>query len=213
MYACIVTDKNRHRYSADLHQMYRQRYTVFVTEKGWNLPLADHKNKIEKDQFDNKKAIYILLKDSNESLIGSFRFLPTMEPHLFSDIFPHLVDDKIIRREDTWECSRFMTTIGAGRKRSILNTGTTALSAAMAEAALYFGVKYIVALANKDSLPLILYSGSLAMPIGIPQMEGNELVSAFSVRITKLGLKLFRKRRKLISPVLIAPPCEQRAVI
>ncbi len=213
MYATIVTYENRDDYSDDIALMFKQRYSVFVEQMGWNLPMADHDEKVEIDQFDTRHAIYILLKDGDDNLIGSLRFLPTTEPHLFSEIFPHLIDGDVSRSDEIWECSRFFTITNTGRESGLLSRSGAALGAAMAEVALLYGIRQIVTLVNHNALPMILNSGTLVMPIGLPQIVGDEMVSSISFQVTPVGLQVYRQRRNITNSILQTIAEDERVAI
>jgi len=213
MHATIVTDENRHDFFDDIKLMFQQRYSVFVEQMAWNLPMADHDKKVEKDQFDTHHAIYLLLKDDDDNLIGSLRFLPTTQPHLFSEIFSHLIDGDVSRSDEIWECSRFYTVTRTGKESGLLSRSGAALGAAMVEVTLLYGIKQIVTLVNHKVLPMILNSGSLTMPIGMPQIVDNEMVSSIALQVTPVGLQVYRKRRNITHSILQTIPQKEKVAV
>ena len=48
-------------------------------------------DRLEKDRFDTDEAIYLLLTKDDGTVVGAHRLLPTMGPHLLSDIVPELL--------------------------------------------------------------------------------------------------------------------------
>jgi len=212
MYVTLVTNENRQLFETELKLMFRQRYAIFVQQMKWDLPFADHDNRIEEDQFDTDDAIYLLLKNDENKLIGSLRFIPSVKPHLFSEVFDHMIDGDVPRSEDVWECTRFYVMTHKGVSSGLLGRGGAVLGAAMVEAALMYGVKEITTLANLNTLPMILNSGALITPIGIPQEVEDGLYSAISIQATTVGLKTYRARRRISGPVLRVPQDEKIAV-
>jgi len=212
MYVTLVTHENRSDFEADLKLMFRQRYAIFVQQMDWTLPMADHENEIEQDQFDTEDAVYLLLKNDEDRLIGSLRFIPTVKPHLFSEIFDYMIDGDVPRSEDTWECTRFYVMTHRGVSSGLLGRGGAVLGAAMVEAALIYGVKEITTLANLNTLPMILNSGAIITPIGIPQEVGDGLYSAISIQATVLGLRNYCARRRILGSVLRIDHDERIAV-
>lgn len=196
VYAIVVTSENKKYYADALKEMFRQRYLIFVENLGWDLPLADHNEKVETDQFDNEDAVYLLLMDNN-NLVGGLRFIPTEKPHLFSEIFPHLIEGNLQRSDAVWEGSRLYT-LGKSKE----NNAEALLIAAALETALLCGKNEIVVATNLNALPILLNSCIGTMPLGVPKEVGNELVMAVSIQITPLGLKVYCIRNNISQSVL-----------
>ena len=100
----IVTPENRHLYKDELLEHHRIRYEIYIREQKWkNLTVAEGR---ESDQFDNDDAIYILAIE-NGRVMGGSRFMPTIKPHLLSDVFPSLADVRgVPRGPDIFEWTR-----------------------------------------------------------------------------------------------------------
>lgn len=100
----IVTAENRGIYEQELREHHRIRYDIYVRENQWKgLRVEDER---ESDQFDNDDAVYILAIEDGRVLGGS-RFVPTIKPHLLSEVFPVLADVKgIPRSPDIFEWTR-----------------------------------------------------------------------------------------------------------
>ena len=100
----IVTAENRRLYAKELREHHRLRYDIYVRENKWkNLKIEDG---CESDQFDNDDAVYILAIEDGH-VIGGSRFVPTVKPHLLSEVFPHLADVKgVPRSPDIFEWTR-----------------------------------------------------------------------------------------------------------
>jgi acyl-homoserine lactone synthase len=97
----VVTSANRHLYEPELLMHFRLRHEVYVVERNWKeLERADG---LERDQFDNQDATYILAIDTGE-VVGGSRLIPTTHPHLLSEVFPHLASVRgLPRAADTYE--------------------------------------------------------------------------------------------------------------
>ena len=94
----VVTSANRHLYEPELLTHFRLRHEVYVAERNWKeLERADG---LERDQFDNQDATYILAIDKGEIVsvvrgssqprnrifsAKSFRILPQFAVHLRMD--------------------------------------------------------------------------------------------------------------------------------
>jgi acyl-homoserine lactone synthase len=100
----IVTSENRWLYENELREHHRIRYDIYVRENHWkNLKIEADR---ESDQFDNEDAIYLLAIEDGR-VVGGSRFVPTIKPHLLSEIFPSLADVRgIPRSTDIFEWTR-----------------------------------------------------------------------------------------------------------
>jgi acyl-homoserine lactone synthase len=75
---------NRHLYEAALDQHHRIRHDIYVGERKWmDLERADGR---EIDQFDTDRTVYLLGIEPGKGVVGGSRLVPTLEPHLMSDV-------------------------------------------------------------------------------------------------------------------------------
>lgn len=88
----------------EMHEIYRLRDKVLNGQLNWNLPTVDG---LECDQFDQDcHHFYVLNNDAD--LVGTVRFVPTVKPHLTSDVFGHLLGDRPRPNDPAiWDLSRF----------------------------------------------------------------------------------------------------------
>ncbi|RJG07418.1 GNAT family N-acetyltransferase [Noviherbaspirillum cavernae] len=81
------------------------RHKIFIERLGWSLPVE---NGLERDQFDHRDTIYVVARETDGAICGCARLLPTTEPYLLSEVFPHLLGGAPApRAHDVWELSRF----------------------------------------------------------------------------------------------------------
>jgi N-acyl-L-homoserine lactone synthetase len=84
--------------------LFRFRKSLFVDERGWNLPVCETG---EVDQFDTPEAYYCGLF-LGDAIIGGFRAIRCDHAYLGRDMFPHLAATRPYPdRPDYWEISRF----------------------------------------------------------------------------------------------------------
>jgi acyl-homoserine lactone synthase len=62
---------------------------------------------IELDAFDTEHAIDLMAMDSVGKIVGGSRLVPTLQPHLLSDVFPGLAPNGPPRAADIFEWTRF----------------------------------------------------------------------------------------------------------
>ncbi len=101
----VVTSQNAVFYKDALEGMFRLRHRIFVERMGWEA--LRKPDGIEKDQFDTPDAVYLILQDDNGAVIGSHRLLPTLKPHLFSELFPEMCNVRGVQRgQNIYELNR-----------------------------------------------------------------------------------------------------------
>jgi N-acyl-L-homoserine lactone synthetase len=85
--------------------MAEYRHKIFIERLGWPLPVE---NGQERDQFDHPDTMYVVAQDAEGAICGCARLLPTTEPYLLSEIFPHLMGGAPVpHSREVWELSRF----------------------------------------------------------------------------------------------------------
>lgn len=95
------------------------RYKIFIEQLGWQLPTRDG---IEQDQFDLDDTLYVIGIDEAGEIHGCARLLPTSNPYLLSEIFPHLVAPAMPPcSESVWELSRFSVSRAGDSSRAIID--------------------------------------------------------------------------------------------
>ncbi|WP_339864842.1 acyl-homoserine-lactone synthase [Paremcibacter congregatus] len=182
----IITNANRHEYEDEMDQMFRLRHRIFVEQLGWKLPEARDGKEI--DRFDTEDAIYLLSLDGDRKLLGSKRLLPTTQPHLMSEVFPHMVAGDVPAGPHIWESSRSCVHPDC-RDRGIIGH----LFLAMVEVGLIMGIEKITFVADMAFYPTILHAGWGVAPLGFPQVDetGAENIAA-CLTINPISLRNMR---------------------
>lgn len=100
----LVTAENKHLYQKELFEQFRVRHDIYVDERKWEALRSP--DRLERDQFDNDDAAYLLAVE-NERVVGGSRFSPTDKPHLLSEVFPHMAEVRgVPRAPDVVEWTR-----------------------------------------------------------------------------------------------------------
>jgi acyl-homoserine lactone synthase len=100
----VIDAKNRESYRDILEAYFRLRYEIYVGERGWHdLARSDGR---EVDAFDTNSAVYLLGITPDRRVVGGSRLIPTLRPHLMSEVFPFLAPDGIRRGKDIFEWTR-----------------------------------------------------------------------------------------------------------
>lgn len=88
-----------------LQSMFQLRNEVFHKRLGWDV--KSHAD-MEIDEYDDLDPVYIVACDSEHSVNGCCRLLPTTGPYMLKDIFPQLLrGEEIPNSRVVWELSRF----------------------------------------------------------------------------------------------------------
>jgi N-acyl-L-homoserine lactone synthetase len=152
----VVERYNAHEYSHLMDQMFRLRARVFHDRLGWDVEVADGK---ERDRYDDEGPVYIIYADDEARQVkGSLRLLPTTGPTVLADIFSDTLPDAVNLSAPTiWECTRFCVedhgASSRGHREELIASGV--LIAALGDVALRSGIEAI--LGNFDSTMLRLY--------------------------------------------------------
>lgn len=86
--------------------IYKLRHKVFKQKLNWKVDTVDGDKEI--DYFDSLDDLhYVLAIDNNDKLIGCMRLLPTLNDYMLEKVFPTILDEEVIPKEDKiWEVSR-----------------------------------------------------------------------------------------------------------
>lgn len=100
----IVDRSNRDAYRDQLEQHFRLRHDIYVGERGWSdLARPDGR---EVDAFDTDDAVYLLGILPGKGVVAGSRLVPSLKPHLMSDVFPRLAPQGVPRAIDIFEWTR-----------------------------------------------------------------------------------------------------------
>ena len=140
----IVTPEYAGFYQSELKEMRRLRYRVFKERMNWEVDAVDGE---ERDQFDDCRPTYVLAYDRPDTLIGSWRLLPTTGPYMLRDVFSHLLEGMAPPNDAaTWETSRFAVDCDPTSKAGLctVNRVTGEMFCGLLEFCLQSGVRNMV---------------------------------------------------------------------
>ncbi len=194
----IVSGQDSRRYPALMEQVYRLRHQVFVEELGWS-DLASPDG-LERDQFDRPDAIHqICVRDGK--VAGYQRMLPTVEPHLLSDVFPNLCEGPLPCGLDTYELSRYCVAPGYREGRRGLGSVGSELIAGGIEWGLACGVNKVVTEGETIWVLRWLQLKFLVRPLGFETKIGTQQIVAAMLEFNRSTLQAVREYRKQWTPV------------
>ena len=99
-----IDRSNRHLYRDHLEQQFHLRHDIYIGERGWrDLERPDGR---EVDAFDNDDAIYLLGITADDRVVAGSRLVPSLKPHLMSEIFPQLAPNGVPQEAGLFEWTR-----------------------------------------------------------------------------------------------------------
>lgn len=195
----LIEPGNRERHHALLEGAYRLRHAVFVEEMGWeNLRRADGR---EIDRFDTDDIVEMVV-EVDGAVVGYQRLLPTMQPYLLSDVYPHLCDEAPPRDPALYEWTRFaVAKEHRGEGRSL---GPVALDlvTSFVEWGLASGVNAVVVEMSPVQLLRFVTCRFRTYPLGVAHQIGGEEIIAIRAAFDERTLERLRFFRMNDAPVL-----------
>jgi acyl-homoserine lactone synthase len=194
----VVTDANRHLYRDALDQAHRLRHRIYIEELKWK-GLKRRDDGREVDQFDTEATVHLLAMEDGV-VWGGTRLISSLEPHLLSDVFPHLATVYgVPRRSDVAEWTRFYVAPERREDHKASQLGNTILSS-LVEYAQDEGMSAISVVLNTFWLPRFLGYRWKVQPLGLPQVHDDEWLIAALISIDAACLANIRKACGLEGP-------------
>jgi acyl-homoserine lactone synthase len=194
----IITDANKAAYAAELDQLFRIRHRIYVEEKKWRDPSDDGR---EIDQFDTEHTVHLVgIRDGR--IIAGSRFIPTTQPHLLSEVFPHLCTRiGVVRDAAVFEWTRGFIV------PEYRETGGLLIKAQFCTAVMEYclgeGIQQIGGIQELYWLPLWKRFGWVVHVIGEPcEIDGDICVPAY-FDVSEDALNGVRRRAKLDHSILV----------
>lgn len=192
---------------AVVRSMHRLRHETFVGRLRWTLPLVGG---VERDRYDNREAVYFVVHDVHEDVTACARLLPTTSAYMLADLFAELLGDRPPPRDpDTWELSRFATSVRRSREGRILSLSPPTLE--LLEAIFRFARDNAIArllLVTSIAIERLLLRAALDVHrIGPPAHMPDGLIVALAIEVPRPGSAAERAlagadARRVADPVL-----------
>ena len=196
----IVDHVNRDLYRAQIEQHFRIRHDIYVKTRGWKaLERSDGR---EIDEFDTIEAVYLLAIEDDGRVIGGSRLVPTVYPHLLSEVFPHLASVAGVQRgPDIVEWTRYFVVPERRGGGGASDLGGI-VAAGVYEYCLNEGYRTMTAIFETYWLTRLLEYGWRIQPLGLPELiDGNWTIAA-AIAIDRDGLDAVRDVWSIRGPVL-----------
>ena len=185
-----VTARNRREYQRYVEQHFRIRHDIYVGERRWmELQRPDGR---EIDQFDDDHAIYLLGIDPTLGVVCGSRLVPTLRPHLMSEVFPELAAVRgLPRAPDIFEWTRiFVVPARRASGRSCIAAGI--IKCGVLEHCLEHCVRKLSIVTESYWLPRFEELGWAPRPLGLPILKDGMSIVGITVDITKEALATTR---------------------
>ena len=198
----VITGANRHLYELELLAHFRLRHEIYVVERNWtNLTRPDG---LERDQFDNEDATYILASEKGQ-IIGGSRLVPTTRPHLLSEVFPYLASVRgLPRAVDIYEWTRMFVVKNRRDGRTMGGQTRGVVICGVLEHCLDNGITSLTALIEMFWLPLFHSMGWNLTPLGLPELINGEWSIAVKMAIDENTLASTRAFHGIVGRVCVA---------
>lgn len=190
----FINRDNREEHRELVNEMFRLRKSVFIDALGWDLKVVN--GDMEIDEFDTEDASYLICTEDKKRCLGSMRLIPTMRPHLMSEVLPYMCRGDILRGEKIWESTR-SSCVTAGLGAGGVNRIMSELYYGVIEASLVYGYDQITFVANMKIVAGLAQLGWDMIPLGIPQYVDNEINIAMAINVTPGSMEIVRKDRGL----------------
>jgi acyl-homoserine lactone synthase len=199
----IVTAENIGAYQYEMEQAYRLRHNVFVDEMGWeDLRKPDGR---EIDQFDDGRALHMLYIE-NDRVLGYQRMLPSMRPHLLTEVLPHLCEGDFPVGPHIWEWTRYCVTREHRDRGRILSPAGNLLLSSIVEWGLASGVGKIIIEMNPLWLLRLVQLNFRVTPLGLPQQIGKDSIIAVTAAFDRRTLQKLQEMRGNVAQAIVAQP-------
>jgi acyl-homoserine lactone synthase len=199
----IVTAENIGAYQCEMEQAYRLRHNVFVDEMGWeDLRKPDGR---EIDQFDDGRALHMLYIE-DDRVLGYQRMLPSMRPHLLTEVLPHLCEGDFPVGPHIWEWTRYCVTREHRDRGRILSPAGNLLLSSIVEWGLASGVGKIIIEMNPLWLLRLVQLNFRVTPLGLPQQIGKDSIIAVTAAFDRRTLQKLQEMRCNVAQAIVAQP-------
>lgn len=202
----IVTHANRALYARQIEEMHRLRWQFYVEQRNWKkLREMQPVEGLERDEYDDEQAVYVMGIDAYGGVTGSMRLRPTHKNSLIADHFMHLVEDPegFKPGPDVWEITRI---VRKPENRSKDHALRFAMNTAMIEMALARGVKRFVATADSFLVAQtrLLWRHKFR-PLGLPMPYPEGEVIALDFDCDEESLAMVREAAGFVTPQAFEP--------
>jgi acyl-homoserine lactone synthase len=179
-----ILGADTHIHAALMEQVWCFRHRQFVERLGWEACRRVDEREI--DQFDGEEAIHLPLLVGG-AVVGYSRLLPTLRPHLLSDVYPHLMDgSEWPRGARIFEWTRCIAEV-SDLKISDVPISNILMTGVM-EYCLVAGIDMLIVETHPKLVNLLVSTGWEVMPLAAPSLLDGSLIVPITAKPSRLGL-------------------------
>jgi acyl-homoserine lactone synthase len=164
-----------------LQSMFEARKQVFVDLLKWDVPVLE--GRFEVDQFDDPRAVYLIVTDEACNHLGSARLLETTRPHILDTLFRQLCAGPPPAGPAIREITRFC--LGRNQNAAGRLATRNKLVSALVSYALANDLSSYTGVAELGWLQQILAFGWRCRPLGLPRGIGGAVLGALTIEISE----------------------------
>jgi acyl-homoserine lactone synthase len=179
----IIARHNRNHHDELIERCYRLRHRVFVEERHWeDLRRPDGR---DVDQFDTDDAIHVVVTEGKEP-VAYTRLLPTLRPHLLSNIYPELLDGaELPRGPAIYEWTRCCVAPEQREGHASMSPAARRLFLGIAECCVAAGIEALSVETHPIWITRLLELGWKARPLALPISYKGETVVAMLAGVSE----------------------------
>jgi acyl-homoserine lactone synthase len=206
----LITPANAILYKSQLEQMHRLRWRIYVEERGWReLREMQEEPGVERDEYDDDRAHYLLAIDSDGTVQGGMRVRPADDRSLLFDRFSHLLDEPVEVGPQVWELTRLLRAPLSRAREGVLRYS---MNCALIEFCISRGIKTLIAESETFLLPMTRKAwGPKVRPLGLPQAYEEGEIIAVALSPDKEALAMMRAAGSVEHPQFFEHPAPWRA--
>ncbi|WP_338000435.1 acyl-homoserine-lactone synthase [Chelativorans sp. YIM 93263] len=154
------------------------------------------------DQFDTDKAIYLLGIEAGKGVVGGSRLVPTLEPHLMSEVFPELANVRgLPRADDIFEWTRIFV-IPAKRESGRFCKAAGMIYCSLLEFCLSHEVSQLSVVCEAYWIQRLMALGWNPVPLGAPIEKNGMTIVGITCDMTEEALAKTRATYEIDSSVM-----------
>ena len=194
----VLTAQNADEYPELFEKIWRFRHKQFVERLGWKeLHTEDGR---ERDRFDTDDAIHLAVV-SHDEVVGYTRLLRTSRPHLLSDVYPEIMQDRDWPRGDAiYEWTRCISNDKAAKFGDV--QASHVLITGVLEFCLVSGIQGMIVETHPKLVTWMLETGYKVETLNTPQMINDVPVVPVYIGATKAALDRHHRMFGIRSSVL-----------
>jgi acyl homoserine lactone synthase len=202
----VVTPELYGAFSAELEAMFRLRYRVFKQRLKWDLRCSDG---LERDEYDDFGASYLILRDRRERVVGTCRFLPTTGPYMLREVFQGMLGDKEPPcHPSIWEGSRLAVDCGSDEVGGLgsVNPLTREVYCGLVEFGMAMGMTEIYTIYDFAIARFLRRIGCRPKWQGKPRRMAGSVALAVAFDINQEALDMIRAAGNITGSVIRSAP-------